>query len=42
MKSFLKTVTTVGILVGLAGGAATTAAQTPPTVQTGPVVESGW
>ncbi len=38
MKSLLKTVTTAGILVGLAG--ATAAAQTPPpTVQTGPDAE---
>jgi len=37
MKSLLKTATTAGILVGLAGYGATASAQTPPlTVQTGP------
>ena len=40
MKSLLKTATTAGILVGLAGYGATAAAQTPPlTVQTGPDAE---
>jgi len=39
MRSLFKTVTTVGILVGLASYAATAAAQTPPTVQTGPDAE---
>ena len=40
MKSLLRTATTAGILVGLAGYGATASAQTPPlTVQTGPDAE---